>query len=51
MKGNSKQVNFIAERPKNTSLDNSLVKKILNTKIKTLEEWLKENYSEYSKID
>jgi len=44
IKGNSEHMNFIAKRPKNTSLDNSLARKILKTEFQTLEEWLTKKY-------
>jgi dTDP-4-dehydrorhamnose reductase len=50
IKGNSEQMDFMAKRPKNTSLDNSLAKKILKTEFQTLEEWLTKNYKEYGQI-
>ncbi len=50
IKGNSEYMNFTAKRPKNTSLDNSLARKILKTKFQTLEEWLTKNYKEHSQI-
>jgi len=42
-KGNSSDMNFIAKRPKNTSLSNNKAKKILNTKIISLSQWLSNN--------
>lgn len=48
IKGNSNDMNFTAKRPKNTSLNNSLARKILKTQFLTLEEWLTKNYKEYS---
>lgn len=49
IRGNSDQIKLIAKRPKNTTLDNSISKKILSTKIKKLNEILSENYDEYKK--
>ena len=49
--GSSDQIKFKAKRPKNTTLDNSISKKILSTKIKKLNEILSENYDEYKKIE
>jgi len=51
IRGNSDQIKLIAKRPKNTTLDNSISKKILSTKIKKLNEILSENYDEYKKIE
>lgn len=48
IKGNSECMNFIAKRPKNTSLDNSLARKILKTQFRTFEEWLINNHKKYS---
>ena len=47
--GRSEQIKFKAKRPKNTTLDNSVSKKILNTKIRKLDEILSENFDKYSK--
>jgi dTDP-4-dehydrorhamnose reductase len=41
LKGSIKNVNFVAKRPLNTSLSNQKSKKILKTKIQSLEDWLK----------
>lgn len=46
IKGNSDDMNFTANRPKNTSLSNSLARKILKTQFLTLEEWLNKDYSQ-----
>jgi len=47
--GRSEQIKFKAKRPKNTTLDNSVSKKILNTKIRKLDEILSENFDKYIK--
>ena len=46
--GSSDQIKFKAKRPKNTTLDNSISKKILNTKIRKLDEILLENFDKYN---
>lgn len=43
IKGSIREMDFIAKRPLNTSLSNSLAKRVLSTKIINLDDWLIKN--------
>lgn len=46
-KGTSDMMNFIAKRPRNTSLDNKKLHKLIKTKIVSLQDWLKTMRNNY----
>jgi dTDP-4-dehydrorhamnose reductase len=49
-KCSSQKIKFLAKRPKNTTLNNTVSRKILKTEIKNLEEWLLINFEKKSII-
>lgn len=49
-KCSSQKIKFLAKRPKNTTLNNTVSRKILKTEIKNLEEWLLINFEKKSRI-